>query len=77
MRLQAVVPSEYLGRTLGDLSSRRVQILGVETQETAEIIRADAPLAEMKRYATTLRSLTQGRGSHTMEFHRYEIAPRR
>ena len=77
MRLQAAVPSEYLGRTLGDLSSRRVQILGVETQETAEIIRADAPLAEMKRYATTLRSLTQGRGSHTMEFHRYEIAPRR
>ena len=77
MRLQAVVPSEYLGRTLGDLSSRRVQILGVETQEAAEIIRADAPLAEMKRYATTLRSLTQGRGSHTMEFHRYEIAPGR
>ncbi|MBT3266914.1 elongation factor G [Candidatus Poribacteria bacterium] len=75
MTVQVAIPSDYVGRIMGDLNARRVQILGVEARDTDEVIMAEAPLAEMFRYTTTLRSLTQGRGTHTLEFARYEAVP--
>ncbi|GIX07212.1 MAG: elongation factor G [Candidatus Poribacteria bacterium] len=75
MRAQVVVPSEYLGRVLGDLNARRVQIQNVESRELDEVIHAEVPLAEMFNYTTTLRSLTQGRGTHMLEFSHYAVVP--
>jgi elongation factor G len=60
---------------MGDLNARRVQILGVDARDMDEVIMAEAPLAEMFRYTTALRSMTQGRGTHTLEFSRYEAVP--
>jgi elongation factor G len=75
MQIQVVTPEEHLGKVLGDLHARRVQIHGVGARDRDEVIEAEAPLAEMFAYTTTLRSLTQGRGTHTMEFSRYEALP--
>jgi elongation factor G len=75
MRAQIVVPSEHLGRVLGDLNARRVQIHGVETRDDVELISAEVPLATMFQYTTALRSLTQGRGTHSLEFARYDSVP--
>ncbi len=75
MSLEVVVPEEYLGDVIGDLNARRGQIEGVELRGTTQIIRASVPLKEMFGYATDLRSRTQGRGSFTMHFSRYERAP--
>ncbi len=69
------VPEEYMGAVMGDLSSRRGKILGMESQGGLQIIRAQVPAAEMYRYAVTLRSLTGGRGVHTEEFSHYEEMP--
>ena len=77
MKAQFVTPSEFLGRVLGDLNARRVQIQGVESRSTDEVINAQVPLAEMFEYTTTLRSLTQGRGTHILEFSHYAQAPPR
>jgi elongation factor G len=72
MSLEVVIPSEAVGDTTGDLSARRASIEGIETRPSnAQAIRAMAPLAEMFGYATDLRSMTQGRGVFTMEFHHY------
>jgi elongation factor G len=75
MSLEVVVPEEYLGDVIGDLNARRGRIEGVELRGTTQIIRATVPLKEMFGYATELRSRTQGRGSFTMHFSRYEEAP--
>jgi len=75
MSLEVVVPEEYLGDVIGDLNARRGRIEGVELRGTSQIIRACVPLKEMFGYATELRSRTQGRGSFTMHFRRYEEAP--
>jgi len=75
MSLEVVVPEEYLGDVIGDLNARRGRIEGVELRGTTQIIRASVPLKEMFGYATELRSRTQGRGSFTMHFSRYEEAP--
>jgi len=75
MYAQIVVPREHLGKVLGDLNARRVHIHSVESRGDMEIINADVPLATMFQYTTALRSLTQGRGSHTLEFKRYETVP--
>ena len=75
MTAQVSVPSDYMGRVMGDLNARRVQIQGVDSRDMSEVIIAEAPLAEMFRYTTTLRSLTQGRGTHTLEFSHYEAVP--
>jgi elongation factor G len=75
MRLEVVVPEEYMGDVIGDLNGRRGRILGMESRAGSQIIRAEAPLAEMFGYATDLRSRTQGRGSFTMHFSHYEEAP--
>jgi elongation factor G len=75
MRLEVVVPDEYMGDVFGDLNSRRGHPQGMEQRGAAQIIRCEVPLAEMFGYATDLRSRTQGRGSFTMHFSHYAEAP--
>ncbi|SFE09572.1 elongation factor G [Thermoanaerobacter thermohydrosulfuricus] len=75
MRVEVVVPEEYMGDIIGDLNKRRGKILGMESKDNLEVITAEVPLAEMNRYATDLRSLTQARGDFKMTFARYEEAP--
>ena len=75
MKVEVVVPEEYMGDVLGDLSARRGRIEGMEKRGSTQILRATVPLAEMFGYATDLRSRTQGRASYTMHFLRYEPAP--
>lgn len=69
------VPERYLGDIMGDLNRRRGRILGMDLQEGKQTISAEAPLSEMFKYATDLRSMTQGRGSFVFAFERYEEAP--
>jgi elongation factor G len=76
MAVEVVVPDEYMGSVNGDLISRRGQLEGTEIQGTTQIIKASVPLSEMFGYATELRSRTQGRGSFTMHFARYEEVPK-
>jgi elongation factor G len=76
MAVEVVVPDEYMGPVNGDLISRRGQLEGTEIQGTTQIIKASVPLSEMFGYATELRSRTQGRGSFTMHFARYEEVPK-
>jgi elongation factor G len=75
MRVEVVVPEEYMGAVNGDLNSRRGRIQGMETRAGSQIVRAEVPLAQMFGYATELRSRTQGRASFTMHFSHYEEAP--
>jgi elongation factor G len=75
MEMEVVTPGEFLGDVLGDLSSRRGQIKNIEGQEGIQVIRVLMPLAETFAYTTTLRSVTQGRASYTMEFRDYEPVP--
>ncbi len=76
MKVEAVVPEEYMGDVIGDFNARRGRIDLMETRAGAQVIRAFVPLAQMFGYATDLRSRTQGRGVYTMEFYRYEEAPK-
>lgn len=69
------VPDNYTGDILGDMNKRRGRIIGMETVEGLQEISAEAPLAEMLKYATDLRSMTQGRGRFSQEFSRYEEVP--
>ncbi|MDO9543149.1 MAG: elongation factor G [Kiritimatiellia bacterium] len=75
MALEIVMPDEYIGDVLGDLNARRGRIISVVSKPSAQIICAAVPLAELFGYTTTLRSLTRGRGSHTMEPVAFEIVP--
>jgi elongation factor G len=75
MKVEVVVPKEYMGDVMGHLSSKRGQILSQEDRGGSQIINARVPLAEMFGYATDLRSRTQGRASYSMHFDRYEPAP--
>jgi elongation factor G len=76
MKLDVITPEEFLGDILGNLQSRRAQIEGIESRDTTRVVSALIPLAEAFGYATDLRSLSQGRATHTMEFHNYhELAP--
>ena len=75
MKVEVIVPEEYMGDVLGDLSARRAQIEGMEARANAQVIRSMVPLAQMFGYATDLRSKTQGRGVYTMEFHHYQQLP--
>ncbi len=75
MAVEVVVPEEYMGDVIGDLNSRRGRIEGMELRGTTQIIKSSVPLSEMFGYATELRSRTQGRGSFTMHFGRYEEVP--
>ena len=72
---EVVTPGEFLGDVLGDLSGKRARVQNIEGVGDVQTIRALVPLAEMFGYATAVRSLTQGRASHSMEFHHYEEVP--
>ena len=76
MKVQVVVPEEYLGNVMGDITSRRGRPLGQESRGNALAINATVPLAEMFGYATSLRSNTQGRGTFNMDLDHYEEVPR-
>ena len=75
MKVEVVVPSEYMGDVMGDLNSRRGRIKGMEERSGAQVIDAQVPLAEMFGYATDLRSATQGRATFTMQYSHYEKVP--
>ena len=75
MTVTITVPEQFMGDVLGDLNTRRARVLGMDQQKGNGIITAEAPLAEMQRYAADLRSMTQGRGYFAMEFERYEKVP--
>ena len=76
MSVEIETPEDYMGDVMGDLSSRRGIIQGMDDNATGKIIRAEVPLAEMFGYSTTVRSLSQGRASYSMEFKHYVEAPR-
>jgi len=76
MKVEVVVPEEYMGDVMGDINARRGRIEGMELRGNAQVIRAYVPLAEMFGYATDLRSKTQGRGTYTMQFDHYEEVPK-
>ncbi len=75
MKVDVVMPEEYLGDVMGDLASRRGHILGMEGRGTSQNVKAHVPLAEMFGYATELRSMTSGRATHSMEFSHYAEMP--
>ncbi len=75
MKVEVVVPEEYLGDVMGDLNSRRGKLEGMEARAGAQVIKAHVPLSEMFGYATDLRSKSQGRGNYTMQFSHYEQVP--
>jgi elongation factor G len=75
MRVEVVVPEEYMGDIMGDLNSRRGKITAMEARGGTQLVRARVPLSEMFGYATDLRSRTQGRATYSMHFERYEQAP--
>jgi len=76
MKIEVVVPEEYMGSVNGDLISRRGRLEGTEIRGTTQLIKAMVPLSDMFGYATELRSRTQGRGSFTMHFGQYEEVPK-
>ncbi|WP_407271449.1 elongation factor G [Radiobacillus sp. PE A8.2] len=76
MKVEVVVPEEYMGDIMGDVTSRRGRVEGMEARGTAQVVKAFVPLAEMFGYATALRSNTQGRGTYTMHFDHYEETPK-
>ena len=75
MDVEIVVPEDYLGDVMGDLNGRRGRIMGIEGRGRLQVVKAQVPLAEMFRYAITLRSMTSGRGSFSMSFSHYEEVP--
>ena len=74
--VKVTVPEDFMGDVMGDLSSRRGKILGMESVGSLQVVRALVPLAELFKYSTNLRSLTQGRGVHERDFSHYEEVPR-
>ncbi len=77
MDVEILMPEEYMGQISADLSSRRGRILGMEVRSNIQVVKAQVPLAELFKYATDLRSMTQGRASYTMKFSRYEQVPQK
>ena len=73
--LRIVVPDNYLGDIMGDMNKRRGRIMGTEMVKGKQVVTAEAPLSEISKYATDLRSMTQGRGKFEMNFVRYEEVP--
>ena len=76
MEVEVVVPEEYMGDVIGDLNSRRGRVVGVVPRSDAQVIAAQVPLSEMFGYATSLRSITQGRAVYTMQFAHYAEVPK-
>jgi elongation factor G len=75
MDVEVVTPEEFTGDVVGDLSSRRGKIVGIEARSGTQAIKARVPLEEMFGYATDIRSKTQGRATYTMQFAHYEEVP--
>ena len=75
MKVEVLVPDEYLGDVMGNLNARRCRVSGMDMRQGLQVVHALCPLSEMFGYATDLRSRTQGRGTFTMQFERYEEAP--
>ncbi|NOY74756.1 MAG: elongation factor G [Kiritimatiellaeota bacterium] len=73
--VKIMIPDEYMGDITGDLNHKRGRILGMDAEEGMQVVNAEVPLSEMSRYATELRSMTQGRGLFEMEFAKYEMVP--
>ncbi|MFC4411855.1 elongation factor G [Chungangia koreensis] len=76
MKVEVVIPEEYLGDIMGDITSRRGRVEGMDARGNAQVVRAMVPLSEMFGYATSLRSNTQGRGTFSMVFDHYEEVPK-
>jgi elongation factor G len=76
MSVEVVTPSDYMGDVIGDLSSRRGKIQGMDQRGEAQVINAMVPLSEMFGYSTTLRSMSQGRAVYSMQFAQYEEVPK-
>lgn len=75
MNVEITVPENFMGDVIGDLNTKRARVLGMDQRSGSAIVTAQAPLAEIERYATDLRSMTQGRGYFKMEFSHYEVVP--
>ncbi|MBA4537012.1 elongation factor G [Bacillus aquiflavi] len=75
-KVEVVIPEEYLGDIMGDITSRRGRVEGMDARGNAQVVRAMVPLSEMFGYATSLRSNTQGRGTYTMQFDHYDEVPK-
>jgi len=76
MAVEVETPEEFMGNVVGDLSSRRGIVHGMDDVVGVKVIKAEVPLSEMFGYSTTLRSLSQGRATYTMEFKHYTEAPK-
>jgi elongation factor G len=74
--VEVTTPEDYMGDVIGDLNSRRGRIEGMEPRGNAQIITARVPLSEMFGYATSMRSMTQGRATYSMQFHSYDEVPK-
>ena len=74
-KVEVSTPDEFMGSVIGDLNSRRGKVLSMNSRGYAQVVDAEVPLATMFGYATDLRSLTQGRGTFTMEFKQYAVVP--
>jgi elongation factor G len=74
-KIEVTVPESFMGDILGDLNTRRAQVQGMSQERGSGVVTALVPLAEIQRYATDLRSMTQGRGMYKMEFSHYDIVP--
>ena len=75
MAVEVVTPEEYMGDVMGDLSSRRGRVGGMEARGNTQVVNAEVPLSEMFGYSTDLRSRTQGRATYTMQFDKYQEVP--
>ena len=75
MKVEVVTPEDYYGDIVGDLNRRRGQIIGMEDSVSGKVVTAEVPLAEMFRYSTSMRSMSQGRATYTMEFAKYLEVP--
>ena len=75
MKVEVLMPEEFMGDVIGDLNSRRGQVEGMDSRGSTQVVRAFVPLAEMFGYATDLRSMTQGRASYSMELSHYAEVP--
>jgi elongation factor G len=75
MKVEVVMPEDYYGDIVGDLSRRRGQIIGTEDSPSGKVVTAEVPLAEMFQYSTSMRSMSQGRANYTMEFAKYQEVP--
>ena len=75
MNVEVTMPEQFMGDVIGDLNSRRGQVLGMENRGTTQVVKANVPLAAMFGYATDLRSMTQGRAAFSMELSHYAEVP--